>query len=86
MGASRFRLISHLILESALVSLAGGWVGIPLAVGAIQLIKRISPADLNRVSDLSLVPKHFCSVPGAITLTALLLGALTRPLFRQRQR
>ena len=29
MGASRFRLISHLILESALLSLAGGWVGIP---------------------------------------------------------
>ncbi len=74
MGASRFRLISHLILESALLSLAGGWVGIPLAVGAIQLIKRISPADLNRVSDLSLSSQALLFCAGAITLTALLSG------------
>ena len=43
-GASRVGFIGHLVFESAVLSLVGGCAGIPLAVAAIQLIKRISPA------------------------------------------
>jgi putative ABC transport system permease protein len=74
MGASRFRLISHLILESALLSFLGGLVGIPIALVAIEFIKRISPADLVRVPDLSLSPQALLFCGGAISLTALLSG------------
>jgi putative ABC transport system permease protein len=73
-GASRVCLIGHLVFESALLSLLGGCVGIPLAVVAIQLIKRISPADLNRVSDLLLSSQALLFCVGAMTLTALLSG------------
>jgi putative ABC transport system permease protein len=75
-GASRFRLIGHLILESALLSLAGGLIGIPIALAAIELIKQISPPDLVRVSDLSLSPQALLFCAGAISLTAVLSGLL----------
>jgi putative ABC transport system permease protein len=74
MGASRFRLMSHLILESALLSSLGGLVGIPIALVAIEFIKRISPADLVRVPDLSLSPQALLFCGGAISLTAFLSG------------
>jgi predicted permease len=73
-GASRCRLIGHLILESALLSLVGGIIGIPIALAAIELIKRISPPDLVRISDLSLSSQALLFCVGAISLTALLSG------------
>jgi putative ABC transport system permease protein len=73
-GASRFRLIGHLILESAFLSLVGGLIGIPIALAAIELIKQISPPDLVRVSDLSLSPQALLFCAGAISLTAVLSG------------
>jgi putative ABC transport system permease protein len=74
MGASRFRLINHLILESALLSFLGGLVGIPIALVAIEFIKRVSPADLVRVPDLSLSSQALLFCGGAMSLTALLSG------------
>jgi putative ABC transport system permease protein len=73
-GASRFRLIVHLTLESALLSFVSGLIGIPIALAAIDLIKRISPQDLVRISDLSLSPQALLFCAGAISMTALLSG------------
>ena len=75
-GASRFSLIGHLMLESAFLSLVGGLIGIPIALAAIESIKQISPPDLVRVSDLSLSPQALLFCAGAISLTAVLSGLL----------
>lgn len=57
MGASRFRLILQSLLESALLSLIGGFLGIPVALLGIQLIKCVSPQDMRGILDVSLNPE-----------------------------
>lgn len=54
MGASRFRLILQSLLESALLSLIGGFLGIPVALLGIQLIKCVSPQDMRGILDIAL--------------------------------
>lgn len=55
-GASRLRLMGYLLLESALLSLIGGLLGIPVALLGIQFIKWLSP-DMPRVFDVALNPE-----------------------------
>jgi putative ABC transport system permease protein len=57
MGASRFRLIFQSLVESALLSLIGGLLGIPVALLGIQLIKSVSPQDMRGIFDVSLNPE-----------------------------
>jgi putative ABC transport system permease protein len=57
MGASRFRLIVQSLVESALLSVLGGFLGIPVAWLGIQLIKLLSPEDIPGVIDVSLNPE-----------------------------
>jgi putative ABC transport system permease protein len=57
MGASRFRLILRSLLESALLSLIGGFLGIPVALLGIQLIQCVSPQDMRGILDVSLNPE-----------------------------
>jgi putative ABC transport system permease protein len=54
MGASRFRLIVQTLLESSVLSLMGGLLGIPVSLVGIQLIKWMSPEDMPGVIDVSL--------------------------------
>jgi predicted permease len=74
-GATRFRLISQLLLESALLSVLGGFLGLLIAIWAIELIKILSPqqdlARFQRVS-LDMLTLVFCF--GATLLTSLLFG------------
>jgi putative ABC transport system permease protein len=53
MGASRLSLIGNVLLESTILSFAGGLLGIPVALLGIELIKSLSP-DMPRVFDISL--------------------------------
>jgi putative ABC transport system permease protein len=57
MGASRFRLMVQSLVESALLSLMGGFFAIPVAWLGIQLIKWLSPEDIPGVIDISLNPE-----------------------------
>jgi putative ABC transport system permease protein len=57
MGASRFHLMMQSLLESALLSLMGGFLGIPVSLLGIQLIKWLSPEDMPGVIDVSLNPE-----------------------------
>jgi putative ABC transport system permease protein len=74
MGASRFRLILQSLLESALLSLVGGFLGIPLALLGIELIKRVSPQDMRGILDISLNPDALCVSFIVATFTAIASG------------
>jgi predicted permease len=74
-GASRFRLVGQLLLESTLLSVVGGILGIVIAVWTIGLIKMMSPQqDLARFEriNLDVTALFFCF--GATLATALLFG------------
>jgi len=54
LGASRSRLLSHLLTESVLLSLLGGACGIALADAGLRVIRALVPPDLTGVNDASL--------------------------------
>ena len=54
LGASRRRIAAGLLFESILLSLIGGSVGVGFAYAALQLLVRIGPENLPRLSELAI--------------------------------
>jgi predicted permease len=54
LGASRRRIAGGLFVESIMLGLAGGAVGIGLAYAALRLLLRIGPANLPRLNELAI--------------------------------
>jgi putative ABC transport system permease protein len=57
MGASRFRLALLVVVESLLLALGGGVLGVLLARGGIELLPRFAGASIPRLEDVVLDPR-----------------------------
>ena len=74
MGATRARIVRQLCTESLLLSLAGGALGLGLAVWGVDALSAAAPASLGRVRDLSLDGTVLGFTLFASVATALLFG------------
>src|SRR5580704_1375227 len=54
LGAGWARIVRGLLLESALLAIAGAALGIEIAYGGLRLLTRIGPANLPRLNEISL--------------------------------
>ena len=54
-GANRLRIVRQLLTESVMLALAGGAVGFLIGAWGVRALLAIAPADLPRISDLSLI-------------------------------
>jgi putative ABC transport system permease protein len=84
MGATRSRLIGQLLLETGLLSFLGGTAGLGLAVGSIEIIKKLSPAEVYRFQEVGIDLTALLFVVGIIVLVAFISGvvpalSLSRP-------
>ena len=71
LGASRRRIGGELLLESLVIGLCGGALGLALAYGALRLLVALAPAGLPRVDEIGI------NLPVlAFTLVASLLASL----------
>jgi putative ABC transport system permease protein len=78
MGASRMRLLRQQMIESLLLSLAGGCVGGVLAYAAVGWLASLAPVDLPRIDELHVdarILAFTCAVSLAAGLAAGLLPA-----------
>ncbi|MDX1395211.1 MAG: ABC transporter permease [Gemmatimonadota bacterium] len=73
LGAGRAELIRYFMAEGILLSLIGGALGVGLAAIAVQVLVGYGPADLPRLSEVSI------GLP--VVLVALLISFLTSVVF-----
>jgi putative ABC transport system permease protein len=74
LGAGRFRIVTQLLTESALLSLSGGVLGLALAAVLIHFLVVASPRDLPRVQEVSVDLRVLGFALAVSLLTGLLFG------------
>ena len=76
LGAPRGRIVGELLLESLLLSLIGGALGLFLATWAIKLFSRVVPADLPRAQDIGIGWPVILFTLGLSVVTSLVFGLI----------
>jgi len=74
LGATRGRIVSLLVTESLMVSLAGAAAGLLLARWALQFMLKLKPEDIQRPELISIDMRVFAFAAAAAILTAILFG------------
>jgi putative ABC transport system permease protein len=83
LGASRFRLVRQMLIESLLLSLAGGVLGFFFASWTVLLLSRVAHETVPRMNDVQLSGKVLVFNIAISLLTGLLFGVL--PALRSSQ-
>ena len=76
LGASRWRVIRLLLIESLVLFLAGGLLGLVVAVWSIDALKGLGLSTLPRGFGVTLDPSVFLFTLGCAALTGLVFGSL----------
>ena len=74
LGAGRGRIARELLLESVMLSLAGGALGLLLTVGVLRILASSNLPHLPRIHDVSLDPVVLVFALGVSSTTGLLFG------------
>jgi putative ABC transport system permease protein len=74
LGASRLRVIRQLLTESVMLSLAGGVLGALGALWGVDLLLGLSPADLPRMSEVSIDTSVLGFTLAVSVVTGLVFG------------
>jgi putative ABC transport system permease protein len=74
LGAGRARILRQLFTESAVLALAGGVVGLLLAIWGTRLISSYIPEDIPRMSELGIDGRVLLFTLGASLLTGVFFG------------
>ncbi|HYL75906.1 MAG TPA: ABC transporter permease [Bryobacteraceae bacterium] len=75
LGASRFRLLGQLLMESTLLSIAGGTLGLLLAYWGVTLLRKAGSSMLLDFPAISIDWSVLLATGGIVILTSLIFGA-----------
>jgi putative ABC transport system permease protein len=75
-GASRGRLVCQMLVESVVMSVLGGVVGVVAAYWVLHAIVGWAPADLPRVNEIQIDPRVLAFAVCVSLLVGVLVGAL----------
>jgi predicted permease len=76
LGAGRGRLVRQLLTESCCLAVAGGGVGLLLALGGTRLLVALAPSDIPRLYDVRVDGVVLLFTLGATAVAALCFGAI----------
>ena len=74
LGASPAALIGQLLVESLVLGLTGGLLGLGLAWFAVRAVVRFGPADLPRIAEITIDPLVMVFTLGVALFTGILFG------------
>jgi len=75
LGAGRGRLVRQLLTESCCLALAGGVLGLALALAATRLLLSLAPSDIPRLYNVRMDATVLLFTIGTTALAALFFGA-----------
>src|SRR5580692_3396229 len=81
LGAGRQRIISGLLVESVMLGLLGGIVGMGLAYAGVRFLAAIGPANLPRLSEISINARTLAFAFFVSVLSGLLFGLVPAPKY-----
>jgi putative ABC transport system permease protein len=84
LGAGRLAIVQQLVIESLLLAAAGGALGIALARWSLDALLALAPADLLRVSELSVDRRVLLYAIGLSVSTGLIVGLVPAALVARR--
>ncbi|HEX5474137.1 MAG TPA: ABC transporter permease [Vicinamibacterales bacterium] len=76
LGASRVRLVQHLVAESAAIAVAGGASGTLLAFAGVRLLLRLAPSSLPRLDSIAIDWRVLLFALACSAASALLFGVV----------
>jgi putative ABC transport system permease protein len=76
LGASRSRIVRQLLVESAVVALSGGALGVALSAVAVPVIIRLTPFVVARLGDARINPAMMAFGVGLAAATTVFFGLL----------
>jgi hypothetical protein len=76
LGAGRWRIARELLLESVTLGLLGGAAGVAVAYAGLRLLTAIGPAELPRLSEISLDGRSIAFTLILSVLSGLFFGAI----------
>jgi putative ABC transport system permease protein len=76
LGANWMQVARELLLESTILGLLGGALGLALAEGALKLLVSIGPATLPRLGEIAIDPRVLLFTLGISLFAGLLFGCL----------
>lgn len=74
LGASRFRLARQFLTESLMLSIAGGIIGVLVAIWGVDSIVKLLPEGVPRVSDISIDSRVLIFMSSISILAGLIFG------------
>jgi putative ABC transport system permease protein len=74
LGAGRGQLVRRLLIESALLGLLGGMLGLLLCYGSLKLVVALSPADFPRLHQIKVDSQILGFACGVSLMTAVMSG------------
>jgi predicted permease len=84
LGAGRLAIVRQLLVESLLLAMAGGALGIALARWSLDALLAFAPPDLLRVSELSVDRRVLLYAVGLSLMTGLAVGLVPALLVARR--
>ncbi|MQA89667.1 MAG: FtsX-like permease family protein [Gemmatimonas sp.] len=79
LGASRRRLMTQVLVESLVLAVGGGAIGLLLAVGGVEILKEFGPDAIPRLDQISL-DATVLAFSSAVTIVVALLFGLSPAL------
>ena len=77
LGAGRAQIIRQFLVETLILSLAGGALGIVIAAWGVNGLLALAPPDLPRLNEVSIDLPVLAFVLGVLVLVAVVLGVAT---------
>jgi predicted permease len=74
LGASRLRILRQLLIESLLLALAGGFLGLTVAIAGVRAFRMFAPQNFARINEVSVSPIMMAIAFLVACITGVLCG------------